>query len=145
AAHDLGFLTVDQLVERIEATMATLGRLERFEGHLLNWYDTRTGVPLRPRYVSTVDSGNLLACLWTLAEGLRELVSRPVIGSAALRGLGDALALMQELPATRLPASAWSHRGEADRVEGLIRRLGELFSSPPEQAAEIVRRLRAAE
>ncbi len=47
------------------ATLETLGRLERFEGHLLNWYDIRKLEPFHPRYVSTVDSGNLLASLWT--------------------------------------------------------------------------------
>ena len=46
--------------------------LERYEGHLLNWYDTQSLAPLPPRYVSTVDSGNLAGALMTLAEGLRE-------------------------------------------------------------------------
>ena len=40
--------------------METIGKLERHEGHLLNWYDIQTLAPLKPRYVSTVDSGNLL-------------------------------------------------------------------------------------
>ena len=47
----------------------TVERLERYEGHLLNWYDTQTLKPLEPRYVSTVDSGNLLASLWVLEHG----------------------------------------------------------------------------
>ena len=50
---------------------ATLDRLERHEGHLLNWYDTRTLAPLLPRYVSTVDSGNLAGVLVALAQGLQ--------------------------------------------------------------------------
>jgi len=70
AAHDLGFIDLDELVARLEATLASVEGLERFEGHLLNWYDTRTLVPLEPRYVSTVDSGNLAAALVTLAAGL---------------------------------------------------------------------------
>jgi len=40
--------------------MGTIGKLERYEGHLLNWYDVKTLTPLEPRYVSSVDSGNLL-------------------------------------------------------------------------------------
>ena len=40
--------------------------MQRHRGHLLNWYDIRTLAPLEPRYVSTVDSGNMLGCLWTL-------------------------------------------------------------------------------
>ena len=60
-------------IEMIEATLDTVEGLERFEGHLLNWYDTRTLAPLPPAYVSTVDSGNLAAALLTLAVGLRRL------------------------------------------------------------------------
>ena len=50
--------------------METLQKLERCEGHLLNWYNTRTLEPLQPQYVSTVDSGNLIASLWVLGAGL---------------------------------------------------------------------------
>src|SRR5437879_9695762 len=73
AAHDLGFIRTPELVERLEATLSTMNGLERFEGHLLNWYDTRTLAPLPPAYVSTVDSGNLAGALLTLAVGLREI------------------------------------------------------------------------
>ena len=59
--------------------------LERHEGHLLNWYDTKSLAPLRPRYVSTVDSGNLAAALIALAHGLREIAERPPDRRAAPR------------------------------------------------------------
>jgi cyclic beta-1,2-glucan synthetase len=72
AAHDLGFIGRDELAARIDATLTTLEGLERFEGHLLNWYDTESLLPLAPAYVSTVDSGNLAGALLTLSEGLRE-------------------------------------------------------------------------
>ena len=61
------------LASRLEKTFATLDRLERHEGHLLNWYDTRTLEPLLPRYVSTVDSGNLAGVLVAVAQGLKGL------------------------------------------------------------------------
>ena len=78
AAHDLGLLTADAMVDRLEATLTTVERLEHHEGHLLNWYDTRNLAPLLPRYVSTVDSGNLAGALIALAEGCRQLgASRP--------------------------------------------------------------------
>ena len=73
AAHDLGFLPLDSMLERTERTLGTMEGLETHEGHLLNWYDTRTLAPLAPRYVSTVDSGNLAGALVALAEGLRRL------------------------------------------------------------------------
>jgi cyclic beta-1,2-glucan synthetase len=73
AAHDFGFIDTAVLTRRIDATLTTVESLERFEGHLLNWYDTRTLAPLPPAYVSTVDSGNLAAALVTLAVTLQRL------------------------------------------------------------------------
>jgi len=73
AAHDLGLLSADAMVERIDRTLITVEGLERHEGHLLNWYDTENLSPLLPRYVSTVDSGNLAGALLALAEGCRRL------------------------------------------------------------------------
>ena len=77
AAHDLGFIRTDELALRIDATLTTMEGLERFEGHLLNWYDTLSLAPLPPSYVSTVDSGNLAGALMALAEGLRQLSRQP--------------------------------------------------------------------
>ena len=75
AAHDLGFLSTDGLVERVGGTLTTLEGLERHSGHFLNWYDTETRAAMHPRYVSTVDSGNLAGALIALSHGLRELAS----------------------------------------------------------------------
>ncbi|MDX1996733.1 MAG: glucoamylase family protein [Thermoanaerobaculia bacterium] len=72
AAHDLDLIPLADMVPRLEATLGAAESLERHEGHLLNWYDTRTLAPLLPRYVSTVDSGNLAAALVALAEGCRD-------------------------------------------------------------------------
>ena len=72
SAHDLGFIGTDELAAKVDATLTTMEGLERFEGHLLNWYDTRPWPRCCPRYVSTVDSGNLAGALMALAEGLRE-------------------------------------------------------------------------
>jgi cyclic beta-1,2-glucan synthetase len=77
AAYDLGFITTDELALKIDATLTTMEGLERFEGHLLNWYDTQSLAALPPRYVSTVDSGNLAAALMTLSEGLRQASRQP--------------------------------------------------------------------
>ncbi|HEX4954710.1 MAG TPA: glucoamylase family protein [Thermoanaerobaculia bacterium] len=75
AAHDLGLLPAQALVERLDRTLTTVEGLERHEGHLLNWYDTQSLSPLSPRYVSTVDSGNLAGALLALAEGCRQLAA----------------------------------------------------------------------
>lgn len=73
SAHDFGFITPDQLVRRLDQTMTTLEGLPRHNGHLLNWYDTRTLRPLPPSYVSTVDSGNFAGALITLAVALQPI------------------------------------------------------------------------
>ncbi len=70
SAHDLGFIDTPTLVASVDATLTTVEGLERWQGHLLNWYDTRSLEPLRPAYVSTVDSGNLAGALITLSAGL---------------------------------------------------------------------------
>lgn len=72
AARDLGLIDTESLFDRVEKTVSTIEQLEQWKGHLYNWYDTRTLAPLRPAYVSTVDSGNLLCCLVALRQGLSE-------------------------------------------------------------------------
>ena len=93
-AGDLGFLTPEQAIDRCSATMETLEKLERCEGHLLNWYNTRTLEPLQPKYVSTVDSGNLIASLWVLEQACQELEKQPQLDDRALRGLADTLVVV---------------------------------------------------
>src|SRR5581483_12346834 len=81
AAHDLGFIDTPTLAGRVETTLATIEALEKVNGHLLNWYDTRSLEPLAPRYISTVDSGNLAGALVTLAAGVHALA--PALASRA--------------------------------------------------------------
>jgi cyclic beta-1,2-glucan glucanotransferase len=102
AARDFGWLGTVDCVSRLAETLATMTGLARFRGHLYNWYDTQTGQPLEPRYVSTVDSGNLAGHLLTLAEACRQLREGPLLGPQTLAGIADAVALLREAA----PASA---------------------------------------
>ncbi len=70
-AADLGFIPRQRSAELLGHMLDTVERLEKWQGHLYNWYNTQTLAPLNPRYVSTVDSGNLRGCLIALREGLR--------------------------------------------------------------------------
>jgi len=88
-AHDSGYLTIDQVIDALTESMASINRLERYEGHLLNWYDIQALTPLEPRYVSTVDSGNLLGALWALDQGIEELLHAPLFTDTACAGLAD--------------------------------------------------------
>src|SRR5881409_1122763 len=134
AANDFGYITIDDLVARNLGTLETISRLERFEGHLFNWYDLSTLEPLRPRYVSTVDSGNLLASLWTFATSCNELTTRPLLDASALRGLADTLGAMRQLTGPKK---------EAQPPPALLR-LTELITGQSANLEEIIMRLRAA-
>ncbi len=89
AAHDLGYIQTAELLDKLETLVGSMEGLERFEGHLLNWYDTTTLAPLPPRYVSTVDSGNLAGALIALAEGLLSLAAAPQPVATVCCGLLD--------------------------------------------------------
>jgi cyclic beta-1,2-glucan synthetase len=88
SAREFGWIGVHETVSRLENTMATLDRLERFQGHLLNWYDTVSLEPLVPRYVSTVDSGNLAGHLWRCPQGCCPTPGRRHPGRRWLPGSG---------------------------------------------------------
>jgi cyclic beta-1,2-glucan synthetase len=95
-AAEFGYLTVPEMAELTRLTLGTVSRLAKHCGHLLNWYDTRTLTPLLPAFVSSVDSGNLVASLWTLQQGCLELLERPLFERSLadgfldyLRGLAD--------------------------------------------------------
>ncbi len=68
-----------------------MARLQRVRGHFLNWYDTRDLRPLEPRYVSTVDSGNLAGHLIALANACREWSDHPLDLAQRFSGVADAL------------------------------------------------------
>jgi cyclic beta-1,2-glucan synthetase len=96
SARDLGWLGLLDTLDRLEATLATMARLERFRGHFYNWYDTGGLRPLEPRYVSTVDSGNLAAHLLTLGSACRSMVDSPLLDRRVFAGIEDALLLVQD-------------------------------------------------
>jgi cyclic beta-1,2-glucan synthetase len=96
AAGDLGYVGLLGLALRLNSTLDTMDGLERHRGHFLNWYDTRTLAPLAPRYVSTVDSGNLAACLITLSQGCLAMADRRAFRWRRWQGLLDTLAMLGE-------------------------------------------------
>ena len=103
-AVDFGYITAGECLRRVGNTLASMEKLERYHGHLYNWYDTRTLQPLLPRYVSSVDSGNLAGCLLTLQAGLAEMKHQPVLSANAWQGLRDTLqVLAEQLAAAPIP------------------------------------------
>ena len=104
AARDLGFIGSAELAARVSNSFESLGRLDRYRGHFFNWYDTRTLKPLEPRYVSSVDSGNLAMCLVALAAALREAVNGD-LEPKRWKGLEDTARLL-DLALSRLGPQA---------------------------------------
>jgi len=92
AAEMLQLLPPDEMAHRISCTVSTLEKLPKWNGHLYNWYDTRTLQPLKPFFVSTVDSGNLAVCLTTAAQGVRSLLGALSQRHHSLSARLDALA-----------------------------------------------------
>ena len=72
AARDFGFISSEDLFQRLNSSLKSIEKLEKCKGNLLNWYDISTLETLSPRFVSTVDSGNFLCCLTAVKEGIRE-------------------------------------------------------------------------
>jgi hypothetical protein len=91
-----GFVTVPEFVELTQRTLEVYSQLPHYRGHPFNWYDTRTLEPLRPRFVSSVDSGNLAASLWTLAQGTQEQLRIPILQPFLIDGVVDNLRILAE-------------------------------------------------
>ena len=89
AAVEFGFLTVSEFAEYTAKTMNTMTALPKFIGHFANWYDTLTLKPLEPVFVSSVDSGNLVASLWSLKQGCLQHLRQPLVRQIAWEGLAD--------------------------------------------------------
>jgi cellobiose phosphorylase len=89
AAYEMGYITVSDLYSRLEKTLKSLSRLDRYKGHFYNWYEIRTGEVLNPRYISTVDSGNLAAGLITAAQAVESIWHQKNVNGAFWEGLMD--------------------------------------------------------
>jgi cyclic beta-1,2-glucan synthetase len=88
-AHDFAYLNTSQLLERTAKTLDSMHLMERYKGHFYNWYDTETLEPLLPRYISTVDSGNLAGHLLTAKQGLLAIPFQAIASSKIVDGIRD--------------------------------------------------------
>ena len=102
SAYDFGYVQTGGVIGRTAPALATLQSLPRHRGHFYNWYDTQTLQPLAPRYVSTVDSGNLAGHLLTLRQGLLALIDVPVLAASTWEGFSHTLGVLRD----SLPDSA---------------------------------------
>jgi cyclic beta-1,2-glucan glucanotransferase len=97
AAVDLGFFTFPEFLADTEKTFETIDRMPKLDGQMFNWYDTQTLEPVRPRFVSSVDNGNLVCCLWTIKQGCLGALKERIFGPEQWRGVSDFLDIIAEL------------------------------------------------
>jgi cyclic beta-1,2-glucan synthetase len=95
-AYDFGYITTGKLIERVSNTINTMLSMERYQGHLYNWYDTVSLAPLHPKYISTVDSGNLTGHLITLKQALVSIADKRIVNENTFEGLLDTLRILIE-------------------------------------------------
>ena len=121
AAYDMGYLGPREMAYQLRFSFDSMSQMERYRGHFLNWYDTRDLRPLAPRYVSTVDSGNLAACLMALRQGFRQIPGSAVLRWRAFEGLIDNLVLLaQAFKGLRTSQARVEVRSLEDRLQSIV-------------------------
>jgi cyclic beta-1,2-glucan synthetase len=131
AAYDFRYLSAGVLLERTANALRSMAALERHQGHFFNWYDTQSLQPLPPRYVSSVDSGNLAGHLLTLRQGLLALPDEPILVPRVFEGVSDTLGIFVDVTAEDL----------AGPLAGLRKDLQSASDSPPAALDDAWRRL----
>src|SRR5690349_9192719 len=133
-ARDMGWISFVEAVDRVEKTIETVEKMEKFKGHLYNWYDTRTLHTLWPRYISSVDSGNLAAHLIVVSSAFKEWAAAPaayLLGDT--RGIGDTAQILRDTLAT-IPDNRRNirplRRRLEERLEGFVASLEINLKSP---------------
>ncbi|HSI01240.1 MAG TPA: glucoamylase family protein, partial [Reyranella sp.] len=129
AAREFGWIGTLEAVERLEATLATVGRLKRFRGHFFNWYDTTDLRPLDPVYVSTVDSGNMAGHLIALANTCAAWRGSLADATAVAHGVEDSLALARDALAA-LPDDRRTHLVTSRELASALDALGVALRLP---------------
>ena len=129
SAHDLGYIGPLELSLRLRDSFDSMDALERVRGHFLNWYDTRSFAPLPPRYISTVDSGNLAASLMILRQGCYEMSNTHVVN---WQGLQDTLEMLSvTLTRGRLGPAADDLQEAIRSLQLLVKTLGDRSQFTP--------------
>jgi cyclic beta-1,2-glucan synthetase len=90
AAKDFGWIGMNESIDRLELTLKSMMDLQKYEGHFFNWYETTTRLPLEPRYISSVDNGNLTAHLFVVVQACVEILRESVETKNQYLGLFDA-------------------------------------------------------
>ncbi len=131
SAYDFGYISAKQFIDRTSNAFRTMEKLKRYHGHFLNWYDTQSLLPLRPLYISSVDSGNLAGHLLTLRQGILSLPDQKIVGRQLFEGISDTLRILIEIAEGK----------EQDELIQLQKDLEFAVNSPPITLSEIRQKL----
>lgn len=91
SAYKLGYISLGVFLRRQVDSLKAISALEKYKGHLFNWYATGSGLVLKPSYISTVDSGNLAASLIAVKEAVKEAMHSKDIYKNFRKGFYDTL------------------------------------------------------
>lgn len=138
AAREFGWIGTLEAVERLEATLATVGRLKRCHGHFYNWYDTTDLRPLEPPYVSSVDSGNMAGHLIALAGTCAAWRGSLADVTAMADGVADSLALARET-LQALPDDRRTHLVTSKELASALDELGAALLRYADRPDELAR------
>ncbi len=142
-AYNMGYITFSELLDRLERMLSSMEQLERYRGHFYNWYETRLGEVLSPRYISTVDSGNLAACLIVVKQAVRESMNVNGINRNIWSGLNDTILTIDEI-FTELKADGFLPDEIHERITFFTGRMREeLAEKQPAKVAELLEKLQA--
>ena len=78
SAYDLKYIELEETIDILEKMFNTISKLQKWNGHLYNWYNTHTLEPLIPRYISTVDNGNFIGYLYTTKQFLIDTLQKNI-------------------------------------------------------------------
>ncbi|MEO6300833.1 MAG: glucoamylase family protein, partial [Paracoccaceae bacterium] len=129
SARDFGWISLKDVLDRVDHTLITIQKMEMYRGHLYNWYDTRTLAVLPPAYISTVDSGNLAGHLITLSSALKSWARNPMVHLLSNNdGIGDTLRVLQDR-LDNIPDDRRTLRPLRRRLQAMIEGFAETYAT----------------
>ena len=73
SSYDLKFENLEDSINLLEKIINTVSGLQKWNGHLYNWYNLNNLQPLTPRFISSVDSGNFVGYLYVVLQFLESI------------------------------------------------------------------------
>jgi len=117
-ACDFGYIAMPRMLQHASRTLSTMAKMERYKGHFYNWYDTRSLSPLLPKYISTVDSGNLAGHLLVVRQALAGVPDKALLHAQLFTGIHDTLQVLAEYVTASQRAALMHFERELTRICG---------------------------